>query len=61
MAIVPTSEKTSKLKRQSRDADRRKILAQKKQGKQFENKGQGVIPEAVWQNLPGKKEGEQNG
>lgn len=61
MANVPSSDKVQKLKRQSRDADRRKARAQKKQGKEFVNNGQGVMPETVWQNLPGKQEGSQNG
>lgn len=61
MASEPTNGEASKLKRQSRDADRRKVRSQKKQGKQFVNNGQGVIPEAVWQDLPGKQEGEHNG
>ena len=55
MAQVPTNEYVGKIRKQSRDADSRKRRAQKKQGKGFINHGQGVIHEAVWQNLPGKK------
>lgn len=61
MAQIPDSDRVQRLKRQSRDADRRKIRSQKKHGKKFENHGQGVMPEEVWKNLPGKKEGSQNG
>lgn len=61
MANVPTDQEVSKLKRKSRDAERKKTLTQKKHGKGFENNGQGVIPESIWQNLPGKQEGSQNG
>jgi len=61
VADIITDEQVSKLKQQSSDAERKKKLAQEKQGKDFINNGQGVIPETVWQNLPGKKEGEQNG
>lgn len=61
MATVPTDQEAGKLQRKSRDAERKKKLTQKKHGKDFINNGQGVIPETVWQNLPGKKEGEQNG
>lgn len=61
MANVPDKDKVQRLKRQSRDADRRKARSQKKHGKGFVNNGQGVMPEAVWQNLPGKQEGSQNG
>jgi len=61
MANVPTDQEVAKLKRQSREAERKKALTQKKQGKGFVNNGQGVMPEAVWQNLPGKQEGSQDG
>lgn len=60
MANVPDKKEVQKIKRQSRDADRRKLASQEKEGKTFENNGQGVIPEAVWKNLPGKTEA-QNG
>lgn len=39
---------------EKQEADKR--ADQEKQGKEFVNHGQGVIPEDVWQNLPGKKE-----
>lgn len=55
MAQVPSQEQVSQLRKQSRDADSKKRRTQKKQGKDFVNHGQGVIPESVWQNLPGKK------
>lgn len=61
MASAPTDQEAAKLQRQSREAERKKRLTQKKHGKEFVNNGQGVIPEAVWQNLPGKKEGSQDG
>lgn len=57
MANVPNQEHVARLRKQSRDADSKKRRAQKKQGKDFVNYGQGVIPEKVWQNLPGKTEG----
>lgn len=56
MANVPSKEEVKKLRRQSYDANRRKAKSQEKQGKKFINYGQGVIPETIWKNLPGKKE-----
>jgi len=61
MASVPDKTEVKKLKRQSAGADKRKLATQEKEGKTFEQHGQGVIPEAVWQNLPGKKAEAQNG
>lgn len=54
MANIPTQEQVAKLHKQSRDAISKKRRVQKKQGKGFVDYGQGVIPERVWQNLPGK-------
>lgn len=56
MAQAPEKTEVKKLRRQSLGADARKLAAQEKEGKTFEQHGQGVIPEAVWQNLPGKTE-----
>ncbi len=56
MASAPDKTIIKKTLRQSKGADARKLAAQEKEGKTFENNGQGVIPEAVWKNLPGKTE-----
>ncbi len=55
MAHAPSQEQVSQLRKQSRDADSKKRRTQKKQGKDFINHGQGVMPESAWQDLPGKK------
>lgn len=55
MAHAPSKEQVSQLHKQSRDADSKKRRTQKKQGKDFINHGQGVMPERVWQDRPGKK------
>lgn len=56
MANVPTEDEVKKIQEKAAKEEQRKIASQKKQGKDFVNHGQGVIPEKVWQNLPGKKE-----
>lgn len=58
MAQAPTEKEVDKLLEQSQKADDKKVASQEKQGKDFVNNGQGVIPEAVWKNLPGKVEAE---
>ena len=55
MAKVPTESQVKKALEASEKADAKKLESQKKQGKGFVNLGQGVMPEKVWQNLPGKK------
>ena len=57
MANIPTDAEVKKLLEQAQNAEDKKIASQEKQGKEFVNNGQGVIPEAVWKNLPGKTEG----
>ena len=56
MASVPTQAEVDKLLEQSKKADEKKLASQEKQGKDFVNNGQGVIPEAYWKQLPGKAE-----
>lgn len=56
MANIPTEAEINKLLEQAQKADDKKLAAQEKQGKDFVNNGQGVIPEAVWKTLPGKAE-----
>ena len=56
MANIPTEKEVEKLLAESETQDKKKTKSQKKQGKDFVNNGQGVIPEAIWKNLPGKKE-----
>ncbi len=55
MANVPTQREVEKLIEKATAQDEKKTESQAKQGKDFVNYGQGVIPEAVWKNLPGKK------
>jgi len=54
MANVPTEAEIKKLQEQAEKADEKKKASQAKQNKDFVNNGQGVIPEAVWKELPGK-------
>jgi hypothetical protein len=54
MANVPTEKEVEKLIAESDSQDRQKETSQEKQGKEFVNNGQGVIPEVIWKNLPGK-------
>lgn len=56
MAKAPTEAETEKLLEKSRKADEKKSASQEKQGKKFDNLGQGVIPEIVWKKLLGKTE-----
>ena len=56
MAKLPNKKEIKKLLSQSQNKEKEKLASQKKQGKTFVNNGQGVIPEAVWKNLPGKTE-----
>lgn len=56
MANIPKESEVKKLLEQSEKADDKKTVSQEKQDKDFINSGQGVIPETVWQNLPGKKQ-----
>lgn len=58
MAKAPTEAEIEKLLEKSRKADEKKQASQEKQGKEFVNNGQGVIPEEVWKNLPGRVESE---
>ena len=55
MAQAPTQEEVEKNIQAAQKAVEKKIASQAKQGKEFVNHGQGVLPEAVWKNLPGKK------
>lgn len=51
MAQLPTERETKQLKKASEAADERKRRSQAKQGKEFVNHGQGVIPESVWKRI----------
>ena len=55
MAKTPTANTVEKLLSQSEKAEAKKLESQRKKGKGFTNYGQGVIPEQVWKNLPGKE------
>lgn len=58
MAQAPSEAEVKKLQEKSQKAIDKKIALQQKQGKDFvlpEGGGSGVILEAVWKNLPGKK------
>lgn len=55
MAHVPTEAEVKKLQEQSAAKEEKKLASQEANGKDFINGGQGVIPEAVWKSLPGKK------
>ena len=55
MAKIPTKAKVARLKAKVKIKDSLKKLRQKAQGRDFVNNGQGVIPEKVWKNLPGRK------
>lgn len=56
MATVPSEEEIKSTQAETAQAEAEKLEAQKAEGKDFVNNGQGVMPEEVWQNLPGKKE-----
>lgn len=57
MANVPSEEQVKATLDEAQKADQEKLEAQKQEGKDFVNNGQGVMPEDVWQGLPGKQEG----
>ena len=57
MAQIPSKEDVEKLKAETQAAIDQKIIDQKKLGKDFIPTGAGVIPEEIWQNLPGKQNG----
>ena len=54
MARGLSESKAKKLQKAAAKAEAKKLESQKKQGKGFVNLGQGIIPESVWKNLPGK-------
>lgn len=56
MAKVPTQAQVEKARKATEAAEAKKLESQKKKGKGFVNLGQGVMPESVWNNLPGKKD-----
>lgn len=56
MASVPNEQEVNKTLEEATKADQAKLEAQKAEGKDFVNNGQGVMPEDVWQGLPGKQE-----
>lgn len=56
MSKSPTTDETNALQTQTVNEDEEKRRLQSEQNKSFDNHGQGVIPEEIWQNLPGKKE-----
>lgn len=55
MALTPSDKEVELMLEHSLAQEDKKTVSQVKQGKDFENNGQGVIPESVWKNLPGKK------
>lgn len=55
MAQAPSDQELEQTLQQSEIEENAKREAQKKEGKDFVNSGQGVMPEEVWQKLPGKK------
>lgn len=56
MANVPSEQDVKTTLEEAQKAEQEKLEAQKAEGKDFVNNGQGVMPEDVWQNLPGKQE-----
>lgn len=56
MANVPSEQEVKTTLEESQKAEQAKLEAQKAEGKDFVNNGQGVMPEDVWQGLPGKQE-----
>lgn len=54
MANVPTEKEVNRLQNQSLKTEEKKVASQAKLDKEFVNSGQGVIPETVWKELPGK-------
>ena len=59
MAQPISSDEAKDLILETERLENEKRADQEEQGKDFVNNGQGVIPEDVWQNLPGKKEAGQ--
>jgi len=59
MARIPTPEEIAEAQRETRKKINDKRSKQVAQGKDFvipeDNHGAGVVPEAIWKNLPGKK------
>jgi len=55
MATAPSSDEVRDLQAQSAGEENEKARSQRELGKDFVNHGQGVIPEEIWTNLPGKK------
>lgn len=51
MAQLPSDTEVKKLKKTSEAEEERKRRSQARQGKEFVNHGQGVIPEPVWQRI----------
>lgn len=56
MATVPTEAEVKKLQEQSEAREAKKLASQEAQGKTFVNYGQGVIPEAQWQEIKAREE-----
>lgn len=54
MAQIPTKRESDRIVTKATAEDEKKLASQEKKSKTFVNNGQGVIPEAVWKNLPGK-------
>lgn len=55
MAKIPTARQVRRNIKRSNKATLKKMKSQEKLGKDFVNHGQGVLPEKVWRNLPGKQ------
>lgn len=58
MAVGITADNVELLQTQSKAEEDTKRAEQELEGKGFVNNGQGVIPEEIWKNLPGKTERE---
>ena len=60
MANIPSEEHIRELQEENDKAIADKTVEQLQQGKTFnisgDGHGSGVVPEEIWQNLPGKKE-----
>ncbi|MBS4040365.1 MAG: hypothetical protein KGZ81_07160 [Flavobacteriales bacterium] len=60
MAYIPTPEEVAEIQKQNQLEIEEKTIAQAQEGKSFnlpgDGSGPGVVPEDVWQNLPGKLE-----
>lgn len=55
MAKAPTKAQVVRLRATTMLKEAVKKVQQKRQGRDFVNNGQGVIPEKVWKNLQGRK------